>query len=40
MSIRIQHLTKVYGTQVAVNDISFEVKQGEILGFLLENQPP
>ncbi len=37
MSIRIQHLTKVYGTQVAVNDISFEVKQGEILGFLGPN---
>lgn len=37
MSIRIQHLTKVYGTQVAVNDISFEVKQGEIVGFLGPN---
>ncbi len=37
MSIRIQHLIKVYGTQVAVNDISFEVKQGEIVGFLGPN---
>lgn len=37
MSIRIQHLTKVYGTQLAVNDISFDVKQGEVVGFLGPN---
>jgi ABC-2 type transport system ATP-binding protein len=36
-SIKIQHLTKTYGTQKAVNDISFEVNQGEIVGFLGPN---
>lgn len=37
MDIRIQHLTKSYGMQKAVDDISFEVKPGEILGFLGPN---
>ncbi len=34
MSIKIQNLSKVYGTQRAVDDISFEVAKGEIVGFL------
>lgn len=37
MDISIQHLTKKYGGQLAVDDISFEVKTGEILGFLGPN---
>ena len=37
MDIKIQNLTKSYGPQKAVNDISFEVKTGEILGFLGPN---
>lgn len=37
MDIKIQHLSKSYGPQKAVNDISFEVKTGEILGFLGPN---
>ncbi|MEI7582377.1 ATP-binding cassette domain-containing protein [Runella sp.] len=37
MSIRIQHLTKNYGNQKAVNDISFDVNPGEIMGFLGPN---
>ena len=37
MDIRIQDLTKSYGTQKAVDNISFEVKTGEILGFLGPN---
>lgn len=37
MSISIQHLTKIYGNQKAVNDISFEAKKGEIVGFLGPN---
>lgn len=37
MSIRIQHLTKIYGSQKAVNDISFDVNPGEIMGFLGPN---
>jgi len=37
MNIAINNLTKSYGTQKAVDDISFEVKTGEILGFLGPN---
>lgn len=37
MDIKIQNLTKSYGFQKAVNNISFEVKTGEILGFLGPN---
>lgn len=37
MSVSIQHLTKIYGTQKAVDDISFEVKAGEVIGFLGPN---
>lgn len=37
MSISIKHLTKFYGEQAAVNNISFEAKKGEILGFLGPN---
>ncbi len=35
--LKVQNLTKIYGTQKAVNDISFEAKQGEIVGFLGPN---
>lgn len=37
MSIKVQHLSKVYGTQKAVDNISFEVNKGEIIGFLGPN---
>lgn len=37
MSLNIQGITKFYGTQKALNAISFEVKKGEILGFLGPN---
>jgi ABC-2 type transport system ATP-binding protein len=37
MSIRISHLTKIYGHQKAVNDISFTIGKGEIVGFLGPN---
>lgn len=37
MSIEVQHLTKIYGTQKAVDSISFQVKKGEIVGFLGPN---
>ena len=33
MDIRIENLTKKYGGQRAVDNISFEVKTGEIVGF-------
>lgn len=37
MDISIENLSKKYGTQKAVDDISFKVKTGEILGFLGPN---
>jgi ABC-2 type transport system ATP-binding protein len=37
MSIRVENLTKYYGQQAAVNDISFEINTGEIVGFLGPN---
>ncbi|MDX2305861.1 MAG: gliding motility-associated ABC transporter ATP-binding subunit GldA [Microscillaceae bacterium] len=37
MSVIVSNLTKSYGRQNAVDDISFEVKSGEILGFLGPN---
>lgn len=37
MSIQVKGLTKVYGTQTAVNGISFEIAPGEIVGFLGPN---
>ena len=35
--IKVEHLIKQYGDRYAVNDISFEVKKGEIVGFLGPN---
>ncbi len=37
MNIKVENLVKKYGPQRAVDDISFEVKSGEILGFLGPN---
>jgi len=37
MSIIIQNVTKLYGEQKALNNVSFEVKTGEIVGFLGPN---
>jgi ABC-2 type transport system ATP-binding protein len=37
MSVIVEQLTKEYGAQKAVNNISFEVRQGEIVGFLGPN---
>lgn len=37
MSITVKNLTKVYDTQKAVDDISFEIKTGEVVGFLGPN---
>ena len=37
MSITVQGLTKKFSTQVAVNNISFELKKGEVVGFLGPN---
>ena len=37
MSVEVKNLTKIYGEQRAVNDISFTAKKGEVLGFLGPN---
>lgn len=37
MDIIVENLTKLYGTQRAVDDISFRVNTGEVLGFLGPN---
>ena len=35
--IEIQNVSKRYGNKLAVNDVSFTIKKGEILGFLGRN---
>jgi ABC-2 type transport system ATP-binding protein len=37
MSLRIRNLTKIYEQQKAVDDVTFTVEQGEIVGFLGPN---
>ncbi len=37
MSIKVSNLLKVYGEQKAVNNLSFEISKGEIVGFLGPN---
>jgi ABC-2 type transport system ATP-binding protein len=37
MSVSAQHLTKIYGSQKAVDNVSLDVRPGEILGFLGPN---
>lgn len=37
MSIEVTNLSKYYGEQAAVNDITFSIKKGEIVGFLGPN---
>lgn len=37
MSIQVEAITKTYGTQKALNDVSFSIHTGEIVGFLGPN---
>ncbi|MFT7481954.1 MAG: ABC-2 type transport system ATP-binding protein [Oceanospirillaceae bacterium] len=37
MSITVQNLTKIYGTQRAIDSLNFTIKKGEIVGFLGPN---
>ena len=37
MSVEVQHITKRYGTQKALDDVSFKLSPGDIMGFLGPN---
>ncbi len=37
MSIDVANITKIFGTQKALNDVSFSINKGEIVGFLGPN---
>ena len=37
MSISVKGITKIYGSQLAVNDVSFEIPGGQIVGFIGPN---
>lgn len=37
MSIQVENITKIYGEQKALNNISFTIEKGEIVGFLGPN---
>jgi len=37
MSIRVENVSRLYGTQLALDDVSFEIGTGEIVGFLGPN---
>ena len=37
MTIKISEVSKYYGTQKALNNISFEIGNGELVGFLGPN---
>jgi len=37
LSVKVEHISKLYGEQRAVDDISFEVNRGEVVGFLGPN---
>jgi ABC-2 type transport system ATP-binding protein len=37
MSIKVQNVTKLFGAQKALNNVSFEIQSGEIVGFLGPN---
>jgi ABC-2 type transport system ATP-binding protein len=37
MSLQVSHLTRIYGQQKAVDDVTFHIERGEVVGFLGPN---
>jgi len=37
MSVKVSHISKTYGTQKALDDVSFEIGAGQVVGFLGPN---
>jgi ABC-2 type transport system ATP-binding protein len=37
MSVKVSHITKLYGSQKALDDVSFEIGSGQVVGFLGPN---
>jgi ABC-2 type transport system ATP-binding protein len=37
MSVKVENVTKLYGRQAALNNVSFEINSGEIVGFIGPN---
>ena len=37
MSIKVENIVKVYGEQRALNDVSFTINTGEVVGFIGPN---
>jgi ABC-2 type transport system ATP-binding protein len=37
MSVKVNHITKLYGTQKALDDVSFEIGSGQVVGLLGPN---
>ncbi|MGP8217755.1 MAG: gliding motility-associated ABC transporter ATP-binding subunit GldA [Bacteroidia bacterium] len=37
MSVIVEHITKIYGVQKALDDVSFNIQSGEVVGFLGPN---
>lgn len=35
--IKVEHLTKKYGEVLALDDLSFEIEEGQVYGFLGPN---
>ena len=33
MSIKVSNITKLYGEQKALHNVSFEIKSGEVVGY-------